>query len=205
MKEVVFFKKSKFRSYFVILTQYRVARKSRSAISPSTRDCINRNKEKKNHERAILATRKGIWNQKFWSRHVIWWMLSPENKKMEIGRILSERKNEINNERLRFDSFTIYWNLPIIWCNWTRCLGTWAILTLTKLTPKHAIQPQPPSGATFLVFFCIFAFVVSSIAKGRAFRTSTHQSDTTIFGFRSFRLRVLCINPYHSQITEFLN
>lgn len=25
------------------------------------------------------------------------------------------------------------------------------ILTLTMLTPKQAIQPQPPSGATFLV------------------------------------------------------
>lgn len=29
------------------------------------------------------------------------------------------------------------------------------VLTLTRLTPKVATQPQPPSGATFLVVFII--------------------------------------------------
>lgn len=34
------------------------------------------------------------------------------------------------------------------------------LLTLTKLTPKHATQAYPPSGATFLVGFCMMSFRV---------------------------------------------
>lgn len=34
------------------------------------------------------------------------------------------------------------------------------ILTLTKLTPKHATQAYPPSGATFLVVFCMLAVYI---------------------------------------------
>lgn len=36
-------------------------------------------------------------------------------------------------------------------------------LTLTKLTPKHAIHPHPPSGATLRVFFCIVASAVDVV------------------------------------------
>lgn len=34
------------------------------------------------------------------------------------------------------------------------------ILTLTRLTPKHAAHPHPPSGATFFVGFCMSSSVV---------------------------------------------
>lgn len=37
----------------------------------------------------------------------------------------------------------------------------WKLLTFTKLTPKQAIQPQPPSGATFFVVFCMIHKIFS--------------------------------------------
>lgn len=51
------------------------------------------------------------------------------------------------------------------------------LLTLTRLTPKQATHPQPPSGATFLLVLCGFIVCCSVVAAVVVFVAAADDDD----------------------------